>query len=142
MTASRRRNAMAARKKGKDRDELAQAIAEFRIDGAELSPLIDEAAFGSGRYPYDKKMKREAYDRDLLALQIELLKVQDWARTEGKRIVIVFEGRDAAGKGGAIHRFTQHLNPRSVRVVALSKPSEVEQGQWYVQRYVETMPSK
>src|SRR5262245_16117102 len=105
--------------RGKDAGDgraLRRAIAEFKIDGSELSPLIDAAAFRSGNYPYDEKMDEDDYDRDLLALQIELLKVQDWVRTEGERVVIVLEGRDAAGKGGAIYRLTQHLNPRTARV--------------------------
>ncbi len=75
-------------------------------------------------------------------LQIELLKVQNWARDKGERIAIVFEGRDASGKGGTIHRFTQHLNPRAARLVALPKPTDVERGQWYFQRYVAQLPTK
>lgn len=81
------------------------------------------------------------YEEELVQLQIELVKLQRWAQKNGKRIAILFEGRDAAGKGGAIRRFTEHLNPRSMRVVALPKPSEVEQGQWYFQRYSVQLPS-
>jgi polyphosphate kinase len=121
---------------------LARAIKAFDVDSAELSPIIDAAAFGSGGYPHAKRMKEKPYERDLWTLQIELLKVQDWVRTEGRRIVVLFEGRDAAGKGGAIHRLTQHLNPRTARVVALAKPTDVEQGQWYFQRYVSHLPTK
>jgi len=121
---------------------LAEAIATFRIEDEELSPLIDDAAFGSGDYPYEDKMKSGDYEDELQALQIELLKVLDWVRAEGERVVVVFEGRDAAGKGGAIHRVTQHLNPRVARVVALTKPTDVEQGQWYFQRYAQAMPTK
>ncbi len=81
------------------------------------------------------------YEEELVLLQIELVKLQRWAQKNGKRIAILFEGRDAAGKGGAIRRFTEHLNPRSIRVVALPKPSEVESGQWYFQRYSVQLPS-
>lgn len=81
------------------------------------------------------------YEEELVLLQIELVKLQRWAQKNGKRIAILFEGRDAAGKGGAIRRFTEHLNPRSMRVVALPKPSETEQGQWYFQRYSVQLPS-
>lgn len=81
------------------------------------------------------------YEEELVLLQIELVKLQRWVQKNGKRIAILFEGRDAAGKGGAIRRFTEHLNPRSIRVVALPKPSEVEKGQWYFQRYSVQLPS-
>ena len=113
----------------------------FDIEAENLPKAIDEKAFASGGYPYNKKYKRKHYEKELEPLQIELLKLLAWARSEGERIVIVFEGRDGAGKGGAIARFTQHLNPRHARVVALSKPSDVEQGQWYFQRYAARMPS-
>lgn len=92
-------------------------------------------------YPYAKRMNRDAYESELDALQIELVRLQAWARATGERIVVVFEGRDAAGKGGTISRFRQNLNPRHARVVALSKPTEVEAGQWYFQRYIDHMPS-
>ncbi|WP_077176384.1 polyphosphate kinase 2 [Spiribacter curvatus] len=82
-----------------------------------------------------------AYKRDKRDLQLELLSLQRWVKTTGQRVVIVFEGRDAAGKGGAIKRFMEHLNPRGARVVALEKPTETERGQWYFQRYVEQLPS-
>lgn len=92
-------------------------------------------------YPYDERMSRKEYDRTKRLLQIELLKLQMWVQDSGRRMVIVFEGRDAAGKGGTIRRFTEHLNPRGARVVALSKPTEVERTQWYFQRYVEQLPA-
>mgnify|MGYP000898937467 FL=1 len=92
-------------------------------------------------YPYKKKMRKSDYEAEMAALQVELVRLQAWARDKGERIVIVFEGRDAAGKGGTISRFRENLNPRNARVVALSKPSEVEATQWYFQRYVEEMPS-
>jgi len=98
-------------------------------------------AFESGEYPYDTKISRKAYEAKKVALQIELLKVQHWAKTTGRRCVLIFEGRDAAGKGGAIKRFTEHLNPRGARVVALEKPSDAERGQWYFQRYIKHLPA-
>jgi polyphosphate kinase 2 len=92
-------------------------------------------------YPYDERMTREYYEHHKRLLQIELVKLQNWVKDTGQRIVIVFEGRDAAGKGGTIKRFTEHLNPRGARVVALEKPSERESTQWYFQRYVTHLPS-
>ncbi|MCV7278362.1 polyphosphate kinase 2 [Mycolicibacterium flavescens] len=93
------------------------------------------------RYPYDARMSREEYERTKRRLQIELLKLQNWSKRTGARHVIVFEGRDAAGKGGSIQRFMEHLNPRGARVVALEKPTEEEKSQWYFQRYVRHLPS-
>lgn len=95
----------------------------------------------NGQYPYAEKMKLAEYEREKYLLQIELLKVQKWAKAKGKKIVMLFEGRDAAGKGGTIKRFTEHLNPRIARVVALEKPSERELGEWYFQRYIRHLPS-
>ena len=92
-------------------------------------------------YPYDERMKREEYEEQKRLLQIELLKLQKWSQANGHRHVIVFEGRDAAGKGGTIKRFMEHLNPRGARVVALEKPTERERTQWYFQRYVEHLPA-
>ncbi len=92
-------------------------------------------------YPYDDRMSREEYDVTKRMLQIELLKVQSWVIEDGKKIAMVFEGRDAAGKGGTIKRFMEHLNPRFARVVALNKPTPQEAGQWYFQRYVQHLPS-
>ncbi|MEM9206862.1 MAG: polyphosphate kinase 2 [Pseudomonadota bacterium] len=97
--------------------------------------------FVSGEYPYKSKMRRAAYDKQKAKLQVELLKVQKWVEETGERVVILFEGRDAAGKGGTIKRFTEHMNPRTARVVALSKPTERERTQWYFQRYIEHLPS-
>ncbi len=96
----------------------------------------------SGSYPYKNLMARKAYEKQKYRLQVELLKLQAWVRKTGARVVILFEGRDAAGKGGAIKRFMEHLNPRGARVVALEKPSEVERGQWYFQRYIEHLPTR
>lgn len=92
-------------------------------------------------YPYETRMRRSEYERHKKALQIELLKVQSWVKDTGQRVIVLFEGRDAAGKGGTIKRFTEHLNPRGARVVALEKPTEVERGQWYFQRYIEHFPT-
>ncbi|MEV8158033.1 polyphosphate kinase 2 [Kocuria salsicia] len=92
-------------------------------------------------YPYDEKLSRKEYERTKRALQIELLKLQLWIKETGQKLLIIFEGRDAAGKGGSIKRFTEHLNPRGARVVALEKPTEIEQTQWYFQRYVKHLPS-
>ena len=92
-------------------------------------------------YPHSERMARKVYEADLAALQIELVKMQAWVKDTGQRVVIVFEGRDAAGKGGTIKRFRENLNPRGARVVALSKPSDAEQSQWYFQRYIDHLPS-
>ena len=92
-------------------------------------------------YPYSERMSRRAYESEKEKLQIELLKVQSWVKDSGQRIVSLFEGRDAAGKGGTIKRFMEHLNPRGARIVALEKPSELERGQWYFQRYVQNLPT-
>jgi len=92
-------------------------------------------------YPYDERLARALYDHDKRLLQIELLKLQNWCKETGERIVILFEGRDAAGKGGTIKRFMEHLNPRGAGVVALEKPSERESTQWYFQRYIKHLPA-
>jgi len=92
-------------------------------------------------YPYGERMTRDYYERAKRLLQIELVKLQNWVKDTGQRLVIVFEGRDAAGKGGTIKRFTEHLNPRGARIVALEKPTERERTQWYFQRYVTHLPS-
>ncbi|MEW8147888.1 MAG: polyphosphate kinase 2 [Candidatus Thiodiazotropha endolucinida] len=94
------------------------------------------------QYPYEKKMGREEYEKDKAELQVELLKLQKWVRDTGERIVMIFEGRDAGGKGGTIKRFMEHMNPRQAHVIALTIPSERELGQWYFQRYISTLPTK
>jgi polyphosphate kinase 2 len=104
---------------------------------AELSPRWRE-----GEYPYQNLLSRKSYERQKYRLQVELLKLQAWVKDTGQRVVILFEGRDAAGKGGTIKRFMEHLNPRGARVVALEKPSDVERGQWYFQRYIEHLPTR
>jgi polyphosphate kinase len=93
-------------------------------------------------FPYAEELKRADYDRQMAALQIELVKLQSWVKSTGQRIAILFEGRDAAGKGGTIHALTENLNPRGARVVALAKPTETEAGQWYFQRYIKELPAK
>ncbi|MGQ4508337.1 polyphosphate kinase 2 [Dermabacteraceae bacterium P13128] len=92
-------------------------------------------------YPYEERMSRAEYEVEKYRLQVELLKYQYWVEDTGKKAIIIFEGRDAAGKGGTIKRFTEHLNPRTARVVALNKPSDREQGQWYFQRYIQHLPT-
>ena len=113
--------------------------------GPKSFPMVDanaiREAFESGRYPYPRQMATAAYEKEKVRLQAELLKVQIWAQETGQKFVILFEGRDAAGKGGTIKRFMEHLNPRFARVVALQKPSEAERGQWFFQRYVEHLPT-
>ncbi|SNR50134.1 polyphosphate kinase 2, PA0141 family [Lutibacter agarilyticus] len=93
------------------------------------------------KIPIDKVKKRLFYEEELKKLQIELVKLQQWVKKNNKRIAIIFEGRDAAGKGGNIRRFTEHLNPRSTRLVALTKPTDVERGQWYFRRYIRKLPN-
>ncbi|WP_058235292.1 polyphosphate kinase 2 [Devriesea agamarum] len=92
-------------------------------------------------YPYKTRMDRDEYELEKYRLQVELLKFQYWLEDHGKKVIILFEGRDAAGKGGTIKRFTEHLNPRTARVVALNKPSDRELGQWYFQRYIQHLPT-
>ncbi|MDX9716438.1 polyphosphate kinase 2 [Thauera sp. WH-2] len=94
-----------------------------------------------GGYPYRNLMSRKAYEKQKYRLQVELLKLQAWVKETGQRVVILFEGRDAAGKGGTIKRFMEHLNPRGAHVVALEKPTETERGQWYFQRYIQHLPT-
>lgn len=98
--------------------------------------------FEQGEYPYKTRLSRAAYEAEKATLQVELLKVQHWVQETGQKYVLLFEGRDAAGKGGTIKRFMEHLNPRAARVVALSKPSDEERGQWFFQRYVKHLPTQ
>ena len=116
------------------------------LDDADDDPILlraDGSPVDTWRegYPHGQRMERDEYDRLKRLLQIELLKLQEWLKFTGDRLVIVFEGRDAAGKGGTIKRFMEHLNPRGARVVALGKPSQKESGQWYFQRYVRHLPT-
>ncbi|MEQ9639433.1 MAG: polyphosphate kinase 2 [Alphaproteobacteria bacterium] len=93
-------------------------------------------------YPYKRRMPRAEYEDELGSLQVEMLRLQAWVKERGERLVLVFEGRDGAGKGGTIKRLVEHLNPRGAHVIALDKPSDVERGQWYFQRYVKHLPAK
>ena len=97
--------------------------------------------FKNGTYPYKSKISRVEYEKRKRELQVELLKMQNWVKETGQRIVILFEGRDAAGKGGSIKRFMEHLNPRGARVIALEKPTDTEKGQWYFQLYIKHLPT-
>jgi polyphosphate kinase len=112
------------------------------VDSVAVNPDEELAKdWRDGGYPYRNLMQRRNYERQKYRLQVELLKLQAWVKETGQKVVILFEGRDAAGKGGTIKRFMEHLNPRGARVVALEKPSEIERGQWYFQRYVQHLPT-
>jgi polyphosphate kinase 2 len=119
-----------------ERVQTAPTLADRRRD-----PDAIRRVFENGEYPYKQKVDRKSYERHKAELQVELLKAQEWVKTSRQKVVLLFEGRDAAGKGGTIKRFTEHLNPRGARVVALDKPTEREQSQWYFQRYVEHLPA-
>jgi polyphosphate kinase 2 len=116
---------------------------EYDEDGEPLLLCRDGSVVDTWRegYPYAERMSRHQYEYSKRLLQIELLKLQSWIKQSGRRLVIAFEGRDAAGKGGTIKRFTEHLNPRGARVVALEKPTERERTQWYFQRYIHHFPA-
>ncbi len=111
-------------------------LAEMRHDRDAI-----RRAFETGEYPYRQKLRRSVYEKHKAELQVELLKVQEWVKATDEKIVLIFEGRDGAGKGGTIKRFTEHLNPRGARIVALEKPTERERSQWYFQRYIEKLPA-
>ncbi|KPN19351.1 MULTISPECIES: polyphosphate kinase 2 [Arthrobacter] len=115
-------------------------LGELDSKTAKVRDKGDDAAWRHN-YPYTKKLSRRSYERQKRQLQIELLKMQLWVKDTGQKMLIIFEGRDAAGKGGAIKRFNEHLNPRGSRVVALEKPSDQERTQWYFQRYIARLPS-
>jgi polyphosphate kinase len=106
-----------------------------RVSRAEKGEIVGPA------YPYERKLGRKEYEKQKTLLQIELLKMQKWIKENDQKVVMVFEGRDAAGKGGTIKRFTEHINPRGARVVALGVPTETERGQWYFQRYIQHLPT-
>jgi polyphosphate kinase 2 len=114
---------------------------EFDLDNPDLPKAIKKRAFESGNFPYKEKLDRDEYEDTLLKLQIELVKLQSHLQETGGRVAALFEGRDAAGKGGSIRRYLNYLNPRHNRVVALSKPTETERGQWYFQRYAVHLPT-
>ena len=128
-----------------DADALGKALAsktEPQFIETQACPDDELAAdWMHGGYPYKNKMSRKRYEQEKYHLQVELLKLQAWVKETGQKVVILFEGRDAAGKGGSIKRLMEHLNPRGARIVALEKPTGVERGQWYFQRYVQHLPT-
>ncbi|MGB0960274.1 MAG: polyphosphate kinase 2 [Halocynthiibacter sp.] len=107
-----------------------------------VTPDKIREAFEGGKYPYTEKYSKKQYEKEKAEIQSELLKVQKWVGETGQKFVLLFEGRDAAGKGGTIKRFMEHLNPREARVVALNKPTDRERGQWFFQRYIENLPTE
>ena len=126
-----------------DKAALEAAVAHWQNPPKTMINKDDELVdnWRSAVYPYKNRMSRKNYEKEKFRLQVELLKLQMWVRESGQRVVILFEGRDAAGKGGTIKRFMEHINPRGARVVALEKPTEAERGQWYFQRYVQHLPT-
>ncbi|GGE38967.1 polyphosphate kinase 2 [Actibacterium pelagium] len=120
--------------------ETANSVADETPVETPAKPVRTEG-FENGKYPYSKKMSRSEYETKKAQLQAELLKVQLWAQETEQKFVLLFEGRDAAGKGGTIKRYMEHLNPRSARVVALNKPTWEEKGQWFFQRYIQELPT-
>lgn len=117
----------------------ARIASQVRTDKSRDTQLSDN--WREGGYPYKNRLSRKNYEAQKFKLQIELLKLQHHIKTTGQKLVIIFEGRDAAGKGGTIKRFMEHLNPRGARVVALEKPTDQERGQWYFQRYIQHLPT-
>ena len=113
----------------------------FDVRSLRKDPEAIRQTFETGEYPYKNRMGNKAYEAQMEHLQVELLKAQNWVKETGQKIVVIFEGRDAAGKGGTIKRYMEHLNPRGARVVALEKPTEREKTQWYFQRYLEHLPA-
>jgi polyphosphate kinase 2 len=132
---------MAKADRGKAAERSKSDFDGFNLDDPKLPKAIEERALASGGYPYDKKLKRQEFEEALVLLQIELAKLQVHVGKAKERVVVLFEGRDSAGKGSCIGRFREHLNPRSARLVALTKPTETEQGQWYFQRYAAELPT-
>jgi polyphosphate kinase 2 len=122
-------------------DRPLQSTKVFDGDLSKLDKKTRRELFRQNIYPYSTKLGRADYEAFKYELQIELLKMQSWVRDTGERVLILFEGRDAAGKGGTIKRIMEHLNPRGARIVALEKPSTREAGQWYFQRYIQHLPS-
>ena len=114
---------------------------QFDIDDPEMPKWVKDESLTSGGYPYKKKLDWDDYENEFEHLQLELVKVQRWQQETGARVIVLFEGRDAAGKGGTIRALTQNMNPRHARVVALPKPTDREQGEWYYQRYIQHFPT-
>jgi polyphosphate kinase 2 len=125
-----------------DGSELHGPVLRHELAKMRRNPAAIRELFVTGKYPYNTKIPTRDYERKKEAMQVELLKVQRWVKETGQKIVVLFEGRDAAGKGGTIKRFMEHLNPRGARVVALEKPTEQEQGEWYFQRYIKHLPTE
>jgi polyphosphate kinase 2 len=127
------------RRETPDRPE--SKTARYDVQSLRHDPDAIRRAFETGDYPYKSKVTESHYIERMLPLQAELLKAQNWVKESGEKIVVLFEGRDAAGKGGTIKRFMEHLNPRGARIVALEKPNERERSQWYFQRYIQHLPA-
>ena len=121
---------------------VSAAYPNFDLENPDFPEEIKDIALQSGGFAYDSKIKGKTYDEDLLALQLECLKMQTHIEASGERVVALFEGRDASGKGGCIGRILERVNPRHARAVALTKPSDVERGQWYFQRYAAHLPTR
>lgn len=126
--------------------DLSDELSQFVIDDSDEEPILcwrdgTEVDTWKEGYPYELRLKRDEYEAEKRRLQIELLKLQNWSKEVGERVLILFEGRDAAGKGGTIKRFMEHLNPRGARVVALERPNDREKTQWYFQRYIAHLPA-
>ena len=144
LTTSQRAAALRATLEGASDDDLGVLREALLNEPVPVKGHPDDelaADWRDGGYPYKHLMRRSSYEAQKYQLQVELLKLQAWVKETGQRVVILFEGRDAAGKGGTIKRFMEHLNPRGARVVALEKPSDIERGQWYFQRYVQHLPT-
>jgi polyphosphate kinase 2 len=124
-----------------DAKELSTRHGSFDLEDPDLPEWVEKRALASGGYPYDDTIKDKVYEEELTLLQIELVKLQRYVNDTGARLVALFEGRDAAGKGGCIFAMRQYMNPRTARAVALPKPTEKEVGQWYFQRYTEQLPT-
>ena len=131
------RSVKAGREQKIDKRSPAHIFGEMRHSPEKIREL-----FRTGQYPYKTKIRNAVYEQHKKELQVELLKVQNWVKQTGQKIIVICEGRDAAGKGGTIKRYMEHLNPRAARVVALEKPTEHELGQWYFQRYIKHLPDR
>jgi polyphosphate kinase 2 len=141
-TATRARaSSKAVAKSGAGNPEAPETSPQHQLAQMRHDPAAIRRVFETGEYPYAARMRTAPYEEHMLKLQQELLKAQRWVEQTGEKIVMLFEGRDAAGKGGTIKRYMEHMNPRTARVVALQKPTERERTQWYFQRYISQLPS-